>query len=634
MVEGATMEEFRRRGWEFVACAGWCMLAASVARGGEPSDCAAITFRLIHPDQQAAALIKLFDGSRAAHPAAALAGWKRATRDPAQLGKTVEAVIALANSDMVPEWKVFHQAELRVNLGADDAAPRWHAVLPGDDGAAAAMITAFRLSDLEDPPPIDKQGREFLVTRFSRSSHTVMTRVGSVFVLAGSRDDLAAGLRRFAIRSAAREPAAAGMSTIGETKWDHEFGRLADKVRSGLVFALLPSQIAMPIAGSLELRRAVELLHSLDIGQVTGSLGLEGEQLSLQVTTKLGAVDSTIRRAQVREGERSGEPGPGAARTDFGLRRAQSSRELSRAEPRPPGGPRSDYAREAPPSVDRAWLALIPVHDLIALVSLAVDGSPRFWDRVFAVADRVERVDPEYRDVASLRTRFNLMAKGGRLRPEADLWPHLRGVTGAAIADIEHPGRMDGVMVVLHADTEVSAAHLADEFVPRLAELGKGKLALLRAAKAAKAREGERGDIAPSAVNGPRPLGTIGGRSLALRRLGRDVLVGWGGERTVGTLGLAGRSGRSAADVCGHWSNESRPRPARVGAVWPGRLPLPGLSSRPITAPARVLSDDPPVVWWGWNEPTEAHDVVFWSRLKSRVRQFLAELPMDAPPYR
>ena len=41
--------------------------------------------------------------------------------------------------------------------------------------------------------------------------------------------------------------------------------------------------------------------------------------------------------ARFWEGEPPGEPRHHPARTDFGLRRAQSSRELSRAEPRPPG---------------------------------------------------------------------------------------------------------------------------------------------------------------------------------------------------------------------------------------------------------------------------------------------------------
>src|SRR5208337_5695065 len=59
------------------------------ATSGEP-----IVVRLIHPDRQAAAVLRLFEGCAAPHPAAALAAWKRSTRDPNQLGKPLEAVIS------------------------------------------------------------------------------------------------------------------------------------------------------------------------------------------------------------------------------------------------------------------------------------------------------------------------------------------------------------------------------------------------------------------------------------------------------------------------------------------------------------------------------------------------------------
>ena len=56
--------------------------------------------RLVHPDRQAAEVIGLFAGARVAHPAAALAGWKRSARDPNLLGKTLEAAIAMFNPEM------------------------------------------------------------------------------------------------------------------------------------------------------------------------------------------------------------------------------------------------------------------------------------------------------------------------------------------------------------------------------------------------------------------------------------------------------------------------------------------------------------------------------------------------------
>src|SRR4051812_15445445 len=63
----------------------------SLAAGDErPSPPPALTVRLAHPDRQLAHLLVLFEGAKAPHPAAALAGWKRATRDPGGLGKPLE----------------------------------------------------------------------------------------------------------------------------------------------------------------------------------------------------------------------------------------------------------------------------------------------------------------------------------------------------------------------------------------------------------------------------------------------------------------------------------------------------------------------------------------------------------------
>ena len=76
-------------------------IVLSRVQGGESPDGPEVVFRLIHPDRQAAAIIQLFEGCRAPHPAAALAAWKRATRDPNQLGKPLEAVISFFNPEMV-----------------------------------------------------------------------------------------------------------------------------------------------------------------------------------------------------------------------------------------------------------------------------------------------------------------------------------------------------------------------------------------------------------------------------------------------------------------------------------------------------------------------------------------------------
>ena len=111
------------------------------ATSGEP-----IVVRLIHPDRQAAAVLRLFEGCAAPHPAAALAAWKRSTRDPNQLGKPLEAVISFFNPEMVREWSVFHEARFQLGFDPETGSGRWRLTVPGDDGTLAALITALRLS--------------------------------------------------------------------------------------------------------------------------------------------------------------------------------------------------------------------------------------------------------------------------------------------------------------------------------------------------------------------------------------------------------------------------------------------------------------------------------------------------------
>ncbi|MGO9467113.1 MAG: hypothetical protein ACLQVF_23470 [Isosphaeraceae bacterium] len=574
-----------RFGGLFLFWTGSCVLTACSASADVTSECDALTVRVIQPDRQAAQLIKLFEGSRAAHPAAALAAWKRATRDPLQLGKTLEAVIALANPEMVSEWRIFDQAELRMNLGPNDRTSRWHALVPRDDGTAASMITAFRLSDLEEAPPINEQGKEFVVTRFSQTGTAVVTHVGAKLVLAGSRDDLGRALQRVqhgtpSIESRVTAPA-------GPQDADLELSRLASTLESGgLVFDLKPSRIVAPRAGSLELRRAVELLHALGCQQMIGTLALAGERLSLDVETRLDVAD-----------------------------RPSGDRAAATVEPR--------------------WLELIPSRNLIGVISLAVESTPRFWDRLFALADRLERVDPARRDVAPLRTRFNLLAATAGVRPEADLWPRLRGLTACAVGDPQTLGRFRGGILVLHADTAASALRLANEFLPRFSALAMGKPGEGPVPDAAKLpRQPPDAAVPATSSAAPRRLGTVGGRALAVCRHDRDVLVGWGDERVIELLKLPGKPAETAAAVCAGWARENKPAPRRVGALWPTRLGpmLPGVAG--YTPAVRVLADDPPLVWWGWSETTQVHDVVFWTGLRRRVQRFLNELPLDTPPYR
>ncbi len=131
-------------------------------------------------------------------------------------------------------------------------------------------------------------------------------------------------------------------------------------------------------SGSLEARRGVELVRGLGCRRLLGTLALNGDRLALELTTSLD-------RAARAEG--------GAA------------------------------------TIDPAWLEGIPSAGVMGVISLAIDPSAAFWDSAFALADRLERLDPAKAAVAPVRARINLLAASAGARPEADLWPHLRGVT-------------------------------------------------------------------------------------------------------------------------------------------------------------------------------------------------------------
>ena len=91
------------------------------------------------------------------------------------------------------------------------------------------------------------------------------------------------------------------------------------------------------------------------------------------------------------------------------------------------------------PAIDPAWLKWVPADEAAAFASIALGRGPAFWDGVFAAADRVDRVDPARANLAPLRTRVNLLAAAAGARLEADLWPHLRGMTFALLTDPRGP---------------------------------------------------------------------------------------------------------------------------------------------------------------------------------------------------
>jgi hypothetical protein len=497
-----------------------------------------VVIRLVHPDRQAAEVLRLFKGGRAPDPAAALTAWKRANPGSSRLGKPLEAVIALANPGMVGEWRSLHEAELHLDLDPADGSPRWFAIVPRDEGTVAAALTAMRLSYPEGEP-IRENGRLIPVARITRSDVPVACQDGPTLILGSSRAELVRGLQHHRI---ARDPPGGGSDPI-------------PSLSSGITFGLEPGSIVTPRGGSLGLRRALEALHGIGCRRLEGTVSLRGADLRVD------------------------------ARAVF-----VPSRVLHRAG-------------RATAVVDPAWLEGIPSSRVMAVVSMAIEPEAAAWDAIFALADRIERVDPARAEVAPLRTRLNLLAATAGIPLEAELYPHLRGVSVCILADPALPGRPSGTLVMLHLDEEAHAGRIVQEFRPRLAR------------------------FLPAPGAGPDP-----GRGLCTWRRGRSVLVAWGERAPLESLRAQAELRHSLAAVCSGWDGEGRGAPQRLVAFWPGRLwrPAGGLDLTPATLQA--LADNPPAVWWGWSVATGAQDCLRWPGLSGRVRRFLETISLDLPP--
>ena len=238
--------------------------------------------------------------------------------------------------------------------------------------------------------------------------------------------------------------------------------------------------------------------------------------------------------------------------------------------------------------INPAWLDLVPREGTVAAFAIAID--PGDWDRIFAVADRFKTDNPARTGVvAPTRLRLAWLARVFGVRFEADVRPHLRGVSGWIAGKA-----LDRGVIAAHFDDEAATTRV-------LAAIRTNELARL----------------------GPTVLGR-----------GSSILVGWGGEsirETVEALDHPDRSAgptlRLGGEVLG-W--QGRP-PARTGGIWPGRWP--GLV--PDGSPLAVaLEGSPPIVWTGRNVGKTLRERFRWTDLDATVRRFLDLIPMDPPPDR
>lgn len=146
-----------------------------------------------------------------------------------------------------------------------------------------------------------------------------------------------------------------------------------------------------------------------------------------------------------------------------------------------------------------AWLAWIP-DDADAALSLSLGDDPRGLDRLFAVADAVEKSDPALARTAPLRVRLSLFASAASVQLDRDLLSRVAGVT--AWFRQGDPGH---AVLILHSRNEADAAILADLALPRLA------------------------DRYAAAADEPRSW-RLAGRPVRLARAGADVLISVGLE--------------------------------------------------------------------------------------------------------
>lgn len=524
----------------------------------------AIVVRFVQPDHQAAEVMRLFQHARWDSPAAVAAAWKRSAPASAQLSKPAEAVIAVFNREMAGEWHALDGTELRAGIDARTGAFAWAVTIPHDDGTVAAAITAMRLSYPEDQA-IESAGHRWPVARLGRPGLPLACQDGPLIVVASSRELLGHAMEQaHTAPPSPRQPASSPSA-----------------MTSGTHFVITPDRFTASGKAPLWERRVVTAVRESGCRRVEGMASLDHSTLRLDVTSRFDEEDA----------------GAGAS------------------------------ARTSPRAIDLRWLEEVPSANLAAALVLAIDPDPRGWDRAWALADRVDRADPSRAAAAPLRSRLNLLAAAAGIQLEADLRPHLRGLTAWANVDPAHPGGVLGAVVTLHLDDGAVAERIVRQAVPRIKRLLGGN--------ADQGGLGRDQDPAARPANGgpddPPCIGMVARRQLRVEARGRSIRVSWGDVPLSTGPGrppfAAGFSnGPQTIPMAG-----AEALPSRVILLWPGRIAQLVDGSRQPSLAERILADDPGVVWRGWSERGHERDLLTWSGLDERVRKFLDALPLAEP---
>ncbi len=514
-----------------IACLA-CGWVASAATGQEAEPVPAIRVRLDHPDEQLERLLDCFKGTKAASPAAALAAWKRASREPNQLGKPLEALIAALNPNMVGELKSLHGAEVSIRFDPETGLPIWSAFLPHDDGTFAAVASALVLSGGAAEPPIE----EMAVDRLANPGSALMARIEAGTLLASNRAELKSAKTRLE--------------------------RLAEpgKYNCGLEVVVEPGALAG--SQSVTVRRIAELIRASEqtnreLARIYGSL-----HARLNIG-RAGLLDGTILYMDQRT-----------------------------------------FPKVA---VNPAWYDWTPRDRAFTIFAFGVDPSPKSWESLFALANRIEKVDPDRANVADLQLRLDLLARVSGINLQADLLGHLIGISGW-VGSTDGKA-IDNAALVLHLDDGDVAERLANHLKP------------IPGAGSKPAGEPDR----------PRWLGQVAGQALRVARSERAVIVSWGEGALEASLKARNDLDHSSGPIIRKLKFDET-KPMAGGVIWPERIP--GLGLKPATGGNEAYTVDLRSVFWKITSKDDLSLTVSFAvlDLKGIIRRFLNQLPLDPPP--
>lgn len=478
-----------------------------ISTRGEPP-ATSFRVRIVRPDEQWRRAIALFEGSKAANPAAALAAWRNGRGGEVKMSKGMQALIACFNPAMIDETRLLDGSEL--DLGWDgDGSMHWRFLIPKDDGTFSSLATAFALTEGQSEPAIGS----IPVDRLRKPDGPLAARGPKGTAVANSRPALVAALDRGV------DPADPSL------------------LKSGLSVHIKSAALADSRA-PIWARRIGAAIAAFGGREFVAEAGFQGEDIAI----KVHLVPSNIRSIVA-----------------------------------------------VPRAIEPEWLDWIPKERTIAAVSFGLDSDRGSWDRLFELADRIEKIDPNKAGAAPARLRLNLLitATAG-IQPDLDLWPKLKGVSAFVVAGRDS-GRVDTGLIALHTSDDSAARRIVNQSTNRIKRISE---------------------------------------NLVVDQRGSTTLIATDAATLKASLEAFEHPDRSAG-------NELRKRlplgssVVRTGAFWAGRTP--GLEDETSKEFVEALAETPPILWTGVKDRAGVVDVVVASGLKETIGRFLDKLPLKTP---